>query len=137
MSLAEFAGRLHRKRSRFGSQIATFYLMKGKVCQCSFFIRSSWPVSASPAAPAGFGVLLAHLFASRFAHLLIDRFWRQGFPMTLPWGIDWSPTEARGGGCCLFRRCFPLYRAAIHLVFLRGVTHCHESPPLGFPVHDV
>jgi hypothetical protein len=32
---------------------------------------------------------------------------RKRFPMTLSWGIDWSPTDSRGGGCSLFRRCVP------------------------------
>jgi hypothetical protein len=46
---------------------------------------------ASSATPAGLETFLAHLFASRFAHQLIQPFARQGFPMTLPWSIDWSP----------------------------------------------
>jgi hypothetical protein len=29
---------------------------------------------------------------------------RKRFPMTLAWGIDWSSTDPRGGGCSLFRR---------------------------------
>ena len=31
--------------------------------------------------------------------------------MTLSWGIDWSPTDPRGGGCGLFRRCVARYGA--------------------------
>ena len=58
---------------------------------------------ALPAAPATSDVLLAHLFASGFAQTLVYRLLRKRFPMTLPWGIDWSPTDPRGGGCRLFR----------------------------------
>ena len=29
----------------------------------------------------------------------------------LSWSIDWSPTNPRGGGCSLFRRCVGRYRA--------------------------
>jgi hypothetical protein len=60
-------------------------------------------VLALPAAPATSDVLLAHLFASGFAQALVYRLLRKRFPMTLPWGIDWSPTDPRG----------PLFRGSI------------------------
>ena len=81
--------------------------------------RARWLVLASPAAPAALLAFLAHLFASRFAHAFVDRLLRQRFPMTLPRGIDWSPTEARRRRCCLFRR-------GLRLVFLRRLANCHE-----------
>ena len=59
-------------------------------------------------------IVLTHAFPYRFL--------RQGFPMTLPWGIDWSPADVRGRGRCLFHLCFPIRRAR--------AIHCHESTPL-------
>ena len=61
-------------------------------------------VLASPAAVGPFCVLLTHLLAPGFTHTLVYRLLRKRFPMTLSWGIDWSPTDPHGGGCSLFRR---------------------------------
>jgi hypothetical protein len=60
---------------------------------------------ASSTTPATLEVLLAHLFASWFSHLLINSFLRLGLPMTFPRGIDWSPAMARDRGCCRLCRC--------------------------------
>ena len=74
--------------------------------------RDGWPVSASHAAPArGFGALLTHLLAFRFAHPLVYRFLRRRFSMTLPWGIDWTSTAS---------------------VSLQGLTFGHQSLHFGF-----
>src|SRR6476661_4085187 len=62
---------------------------------------------ASPTAVGPFCVLLAHLLAPGFTHALAYRLLRKRFPMTLSWGIDWSPTDPRGGACSLFGRCLP------------------------------
>jgi hypothetical protein len=105
-------------------------------------VRAYEPVLASPAAPASFGALLAHLFSCRFAHQLIYPFLRRGLPMALARGIDWSTTGARSRGRCLLRRSLARRRAlairrlhCFRLVSLRGLTHCHESPLLGiFPI---
>ena len=70
---------------------------------------------ASHAAPATLEALLAHLFADRLAHLPIDRFWRQGFAMTFPRGIDRSPTKVGNRGA--LASC------------LRGLAHCHRFLP--------
>src|SRR5260370_953048 len=85
--------------------MATFYPMEIRVWRCSFClsIRASWPVLASPSARLSLDALLAHLFASRFAHTFVYRLLRKRFPMTLPRGVDWSPTGARCRGGCLFR----------------------------------
>jgi hypothetical protein len=68
-----------------------------------FRVGQDLRVLALPAAPATSDVLLAHLFASGFAQTLVYRLLRKRFPMTLPWGIDWSPIDPRGGGYRLFR----------------------------------
>src|ERR1700732_129114 len=80
---------------------------------------------ASSAAPASLDALLAHLFASRFAHAFVYRLLGQRFPMTLPRGVDWSPAQARCRGCCLFR-------PRLRLVLLRGLAYCHSCPPVKF-----
>src|SRR4030095_14296122 len=77
------------------------------------------PVLASPAAPASLDALLAHLFASRFAHPFVYRLLRQRFPMTLPRGVNRSPADTRRGRFCLFRRC-------LRSVFPRDLANCHE-----------
>jgi hypothetical protein len=59
---------------------------------------------ASSAAPATFDGLLAHLFASRFAHPAVYRLLRRRFPMMLAGGIDRSPVEAVSRDRCLSRR---------------------------------
>ena len=68
-------------------------------------------VLASPAAVGPFCILLAHLLSPGFTHTLVYWLLRKRFPMTLSWGIDWSPTDPRGGGCSLFRRCVARYGA--------------------------
>jgi hypothetical protein len=64
-------------------------------------IRQS--VLAMSAATAILGVLLADLFAPRFAQPRIEWRGRKRLAVTLPWGIDGSPTEPRGRGYRLFR----------------------------------
>jgi hypothetical protein len=57
------------------------------------------------------GVLLAHLFAPRFAQPPIEWLRRKRRPVTLPWGVDGSPTDPRRGPCRLFRSGVAGYRA--------------------------
>jgi len=56
------------------------------------------------------GVLLAHLFAPRFAQPLIESLGRKRLPVKLAWGIDRSATDSRRRGCRLFRSGFARYR---------------------------
>ena len=80
----------------------------GKFCPTTLAFHR---VLASPAAVGPFCVLLAHLLAPGFTHAFVYWLLRKGFPMTLSWGIDWSPTHPSGGGCKLFRRCVARYGA--------------------------
>ena len=70
-----------------------------------------WSVLAVSTATASLGVLLAHLFAPRFAQPRIEWLGRKRLPVTLPRGIDGSPTDPRDGGCRLFRSGIARYRA--------------------------
>lgn len=97
---------------------------------------------ASSAAPATLEILLPHLFASGFSHLLVNPFLKQRFPMTLPGSLDWSAATARGRGCCPFHRRIPHGVFAIQVGQQVGGAipnaadlfgqHCAVKPALGF-----
>src|ERR1044071_3357370 len=67
--------------------------------------RSAPPVSAAPHTPAGLDALLAHLLASRFAHMFVNRLLRSRFAMTLSRGV------------------------CVRLVFLRRLANGHSILP--------
>ena len=63
--------------------------------------------------------------------------------MTLSWSIDWPPTDPRGGGCRLFRRCAVRDRALaiqpvqiVLEVFARHVV-LEDLPGANFPLTGI
>jgi hypothetical protein len=83
-------------------------------------------------ATATLGVLLAHLFAPRFTQPRIEWRGRKRLPVTLPWGIDGSSTDPRGGGCQSIQILIEIFERHIILADLSGAN----LPLTGIGVFD-